>query len=80
MLFHSTTPSQFKSPPPVRASLCAHPAHLTRRRFQKLCPPAWDCSLRAILNAGWPALLAALSCFLTTNLSDPLFGDVLGAI
>jgi hypothetical protein len=32
-----------------------------------------------MLNAGWPALLAALS-FLTTNLSDPLFGDVLGAL
>jgi hypothetical protein len=32
-----------------------------------------------MLNAGWPALLAALS-FLTTNLSDPLFGDILGAL
>jgi hypothetical protein len=33
-----------------------------------------------MLNAGWPALLAALSFLLTTNLSDPLFGDVLGAL
>jgi hypothetical protein len=34
-----------------------------------------------MLNAGWPALLAALSFLLrTTNLSDPLFGNVLGAL
>jgi hypothetical protein len=33
-----------------------------------------------MLNAGWPAGLAALSFLLTTNLSDPLFGDVLGAL
>ncbi|KAH9961800.1 hypothetical protein BC827DRAFT_1201948 [Russula dissimulans] len=33
-----------------------------------------------MLNAGWPTLLAALSFFLTTNLSDPLFGDVLRAL
>ncbi len=32
-----------------------------------------------MLNAGWPAILAALS-FLTTNLSDPNFGDVLSAL
>ncbi len=36
--------------------------------------------MRAMLNAGWPALLAALSFLLTTNLSDPIFGDVLGAL
>jgi len=29
---------------------------------------------------GWPTLLAALSFFLTTNLSDPLFGNVLGVL
>ncbi|KAH9961982.1 hypothetical protein BC827DRAFT_1383745 [Russula dissimulans] len=48
--FPSTTPSQFKSPPPVPASLCAHLAHLTRRRFQKLSPPAWewDCGCLAL--------------------------------
>ncbi|KAF8267460.1 hypothetical protein EI94DRAFT_1730637 [Lactarius quietus] len=34
----------------------------------------------AMLNAGWPALLAALSFLLGTNLSDALFGDVLGAL
>ena len=33
-----------------------------------------------MLNAGWPALLAALSFLLTTNLSDSIFGDVLGAL
>ena len=33
-----------------------------------------------MLNAGWPALLAALSFLLSTNLSDALFGDVLGAL
>lgn len=37
-------------------------------------------TVRAMLNAGWPALLAALSFLLTTNLSDPLFGDILGAL
>ena len=34
----------------------------------------------AMLNAGWPALLASLSFLLGTNLSDALFGDVLGAL
>jgi len=33
-----------------------------------------------MLNTGWPALLAALSFLLTTNLSDSIFGDVLGAL
>ena len=37
-------------------------------------------TVRAMVNAGWPAMLAALSFLLTTNLSDPLFGDVLGAL
>jgi len=37
-------------------------------------------TVRAMLNAGWHALLAALSFLLTTNLSDPLFGNVLGAL
>ena len=37
-------------------------------------------TVHAMINAGWPALLAALSFLLTTNLSDPLFGDVLGAL
>ena len=34
-------------------------------------------SVRAILNAGWPALLVALSSLLTTNLSNSIFGDIL---
>jgi len=33
-----------------------------------------------MLDAGWPALLAALSFLLNMNLSDSLFGDVLGAL
>jgi hypothetical protein len=36
-------------------------------------------TVRAMLNAGWPVLLAVLS-FLLTNLSDSIFGDVLGAL
>jgi hypothetical protein len=32
-----------------------------------------------MLIAGCPALLASLSFLLTTNLSDSIFGDVLGA-
>ncbi|KAI0304868.1 hypothetical protein BC826DRAFT_965189 [Russula brevipes] len=36
--------------------------------------------MRVMLNAGRPALLAALSFLLTTNPSDLLFGDVLGAL
>ena len=34
----------------------------------------------AMLNPRWPALLAALSFLLTTNLSDSIFDDVLGAL
>lgn len=37
-------------------------------------------TVRAMLNGGWPALLAALSSPLTTNVSDPQFGDVLGVL
>jgi hypothetical protein len=37
-------------------------------------------TVRAMVNTGWPAMLAILSFLLTTNLSDPLFGDVLGAL
>jgi hypothetical protein len=33
-----------------------------------------------MLNAGWPALIAALSFLLATNLSDLIFVDVLGAL
>jgi hypothetical protein len=32
------------------------------------------------VRAGWPALLAAPSFLLTSNLSDPIFGDVLDAL
>ena len=37
-------------------------------------------TVRVMLNAGWPALLAALSFLLTMNLSDSIFDDVLGAL
>ena len=37
-------------------------------------------TMRAMVDSGWPALLAALSILLTTNLSDPLFDHVLGAL
>jgi hypothetical protein len=37
-------------------------------------------AVRAMLNAGWAVLLAALCLFLTTNLSDSMFRDVLGAL
>ncbi|KAF8500785.1 hypothetical protein F5888DRAFT_1793216 [Russula emetica] len=37
-------------------------------------------TVRAMLNAGWPALLADLSFLLTTKISDSIFGDVLGAL
>jgi hypothetical protein len=33
-------------------------------------------SPRAMLNAGWPTLLAALTFLLTPKLSDSIFGDV----
>lgn len=36
-------------------------------------------SVRAIIENGWPALLAALSFIIATNLSDELFVEVLGA-
>ena len=33
-----------------------------------------------MLNAGWPALLAAPSFLFTRNLSDFILGDILGAL
>ncbi|KAI0048499.1 hypothetical protein FA95DRAFT_1517415 [Auriscalpium vulgare] len=36
-------------------------------------------AVRAMISAGWPALLAALSFLISTNLSDELFVDVLAA-
>ena len=37
-------------------------------------------TVHTMLNAGWPALLAALSFLLTTNLSDSIFDNILGAL
>jgi hypothetical protein len=37
-------------------------------------------TVRAMLNVGWVVLLAALCFLLTTNLSDSIFRDVLGAL
>ena len=36
-------------------------------------------SIRDMVASGWPALLAALSFIISTNLSDELFGDVLAS-
>lgn len=36
-------------------------------------------SVRNMVSSGWPALLAALSFIISTNLSDELFGDVLAS-
>jgi hypothetical protein len=36
--------------------------------------------VRAILNAGWSALLTTLTLLFATNLSDALFSGVLGAL
>ena len=57
---------------PVRAS---HPVDPTLPESE----PAWLGlqAVRAILNAGWPALPAALSFLLTTSLSDSIFVDAL---
>ena len=37
-------------------------------------------TVRAMLNAWWPVLIATLSFLFTTNLSDLIFVDVLGAL
>ena len=54
----------------------AQPVDATRIRVRLLVPAG----VRAILNAGWPTLLAALSFLLTTNLSGPLFDGILSAL
>jgi len=64
------------SPEPVRAPGPLDPSTLPESEPARVGLQ----TVRAMLNAGWPALLAALSFLLTTNLSDPLFGDVLGAL
>jgi hypothetical protein len=65
----STTPSRSKNHPRVQWSPRVHwltqPYYVARNRA----------CLCAMLNAAWPALLAALF-LLTTNLSESIFGDV----
>jgi hypothetical protein len=68
----STTPSQSGNHPRVQPSPCVHRARLTLLRCPKPSQPAHD--------AGCSGLLAALSLLLTTNLSDSIFGDVLGTL
>jgi hypothetical protein len=76
MRFPYTTPLQSKRISPARPSSCVHLVHSTRRRSPKPSLPGKDRARDAELR-----LLAALSfLLLTTNLSDPLFGDVLGAL
>jgi len=47
----------------------------THRESELVCV-----GLYAMLNAGWPAMLAALSFLLIINLFDALFGGILGAL
>lgn len=37
-------------------------------------------TVRTMVSAVWPVLFATFSFLLTTNPSDPLFGDVLSAL
>jgi hypothetical protein len=37
-------------------------------------------TVREMLNAGWPVLLAAFSFLVTTNLSDSIFDNILGGL
>src|SRR6266576_1334565 len=61
-----------------RARACTRP---TQPDYAALLPetePATNCARDA--DAGWPALLATLSFLFTTNLSNSIFGDVLGPL
>ncbi|KAI0281084.1 hypothetical protein BC826DRAFT_408218 [Russula brevipes] len=64
-----------------RARACTRSTRPVDAPRNRACPGK---TVRAMLSAGWPALLPALLpaffFLLTTNLSDPLFGDVLGAL
>jgi hypothetical protein len=74
----STTPTRSKSHPHVQPSPGA-PGPLDPTALPETEPAlAGSQTVRAMLNAGWPALLAAHSFFLTTSLS--IFGDILGAL
>ena len=64
----------------ARACACTRPARpvdATRIRA-RLCGPADKCTRWLMLAS--PRCFASLSFLLTTNLSDPQFGDVLGAL
>ena len=65
-----------RSPEPVRASGLLDQSTLLESEPTRVDPQ----TVRAMLRAGWPALLAALSFLLATKLSDTLFGDVLSAL
>ena len=68
----------------VRGSLPQHPrspqAPPPRRIAETLARPLVPAGVRAILDACWPTLLAALSFLLLTNLSGPLFDSILSAL
>jgi hypothetical protein len=74
------SPSWSKNHPRAQLGPCAHwpirPTTLPKTEPAR----AGLRTVRAMLNAGWPALFAALPFLLTTNLSDSLFGDALGAL
>jgi hypothetical protein len=55
---------------PVRAPGPLGPTALPETKPARVGPQ----TVHAMLNAGWPALLAAHSFLLTTNLSDSIFG------
>jgi hypothetical protein len=82
----STTASQSKNHPRVQPSPCIHLAPSTLLRSPTETAPARAkarAGLRtvyAMLNAAWPVLLTPLSFLLTSNLSDFIFGDILGAL
>jgi len=63
------------SPEPVRAPGSLDPSTLTESEPARIGLQ----TMRAMLIVVWPALLAALF-LLITNLSDPVFGNVLGAL
>jgi hypothetical protein len=76
----STTPSWHKTTRKFNRA-CACTGQLDRITLPETEPARARLQIvRAMLNVGWPVLLAALFFLLTTNPSDSIFGDVLGAL
>ncbi len=64
---------------PVLLSLSVHQAHSTLQRSPRPSRPVLGHKRCMRCLTDWPTLLEALSFLLTTNLSDPIFSDDLGA-